>query len=114
MLARLRSAAPQVLCGVRRLCCAAEVGDDSWHWFFAAAGEQLLAAQRGAQTGARSKARTVTIASEPVASERFRTGRMSLIAFIKSTPAHSKRQLGRRTLCFYITRGSVARRSVAG
>ena len=86
--------------GARTLCFAAALDAVSWHWSFAADEEQLLAAQRGAQIGARSKARTVTSASVLAASVRFRTGRILCIAFHQSTPARGSRQPARLTLCF--------------
>ena len=109
-----KSVFPQILCGVRRLCWPAALDAVSWHWSFAAPAEQFLAAQRGAQTGARSKARTVTSASALAAGGQFRTERMSLIAFHQITPAHSRRQPAQVTLCFCITGDSVAGRSMAG
>jgi hypothetical protein len=99
-----KSVFPQILWGVRRLCWVAALGAVSWHWSFAAPAEQYLAAQRGAQTGARSKARTVTSANALAAGGQFRTERMSLIAFNQSTPAHSRRQPAHQALCFCITR----------
>jgi hypothetical protein len=99
-----KSVFPQILWGARTLYFAAAIGAVSWHWSFAAPAEQYLAAQRGAQTGARSKARTVTSASALAAGGQFRTERMSLIAFNQSTPAHSRRQPAHLALCFCITR----------
>jgi hypothetical protein len=57
-----KSVFPQILWGARTLYCVAVLGAFSWHWSFAAPAEQFLSAQRGEQTGARSKARTVTSA----------------------------------------------------
>jgi len=95
-----KSVLPQILWGARTLCVAAALDAVSWHWSFVAPGEQLLAAQRGAQTGASSKARTVTSANALAASGRIRTERMSLIALHQSTPAHWRRQPAHLALCF--------------
>ena len=107
-----KSVFPQILWGARTLYRAAAIGAASWHRSFAAPAKQFFAAQRGAQTGARSKARTVTSANALAAGGQFRNERMSLIASHQSTPAHSRRQPAHLDLCFCITRGSVARRSV--
>jgi len=95
-----KSVFPQILWGARTLYCAAAIGAASWHRSFAAPAKQFFAAQRGAQTGARSKAKTVTSANALAAGGQFRNERMSLIASHQSTPAHSRRQPAHLTLCF--------------